>query len=366
MRLLDEASALAAGEEFHLPLSPGWALCCVIGACEGVGDFTRAAQWCERMQAVADRLGGRHMAGVCRSSYGSVIATGGDWPRAETELVAAVNDLEATRPAMARSGFVRLAQLRARQGRTREAAELFERARPHPLALIGLGTLALEDGYAQEAADAAERVLRRAAEASVVGRMPALELAVRAHAALGDLNGAGAAMAELEGAARAIRTPYVEGRARAAAGCLASARGDHAEARRAFEDALDRFTECSAPYEGALARVGLARALSGLGRGDAATREAAHARDAFTALGAARDVELASAPREGDAPPTDLSARELEVLRLVARGLSDAQIAERLFLSPHTVHRHVANTRAKLRLPSRAAAVGYAARHGLI
>jgi pimeloyl-ACP methyl ester carboxylesterase/DNA-binding CsgD family transcriptional regulator len=71
------------------------------------------------------------------------------------------------------------------------------------------------------------------------------------------------------------------------------------------------------------------------------------------------------APRgaSGDGPLTD---RELAVLRLVAEGLSDAEIGERLVVSPHTVHRHVANIRSKLRQPSRAAAVARAARLGLI
>jgi DNA-binding CsgD family transcriptional regulator len=62
----------------------------------------------------------------------------------------------------------------------------------------------------------------------------------------------------------------------------------------------------------------------------------------------------------------DLTPREVEVLRLVAHGLNDAEIAARLVLSPHTVHRHVANVRVKLRLPSRAAAVAYAARSGVL
>jgi pimeloyl-ACP methyl ester carboxylesterase/DNA-binding CsgD family transcriptional regulator len=79
------------------------------------------------------------------------------------------------------------------------------------------------------------------------------------------------------------------------------------------------------------------------------------------------EVEIASptdVPRA--AADHDLSARELEILHLVAAGLSDAQIAERLVLSQHTVHRHVANIRTKLRLPSRAAAVAHAARMGLL
>jgi pimeloyl-ACP methyl ester carboxylesterase/DNA-binding CsgD family transcriptional regulator len=77
------------------------------------------------------------------------------------------------------------------------------------------------------------------------------------------------------------------------------------------------------------------------------------------------EVEIAS-PADAPRADTDLSERELEVLRLVAEGLSDAEIAERLVLSRHTVHRHVANIRTKLRLASRAAAAAHAARLGLL
>jgi ATP/maltotriose-dependent transcriptional regulator MalT len=70
---------------------------------------------------------------------------------------------------------------------------------------------------------------------------------------------------------------------------------------------------------------------------------------------------------EADAGPLhELSAREREVLGLIAQGLSDAQVAERLVISPHTVHRHVANILAKLGLPTRAAAAARAARTGLL
>ena len=95
----------------------------------------------------------------------------------------------------------------------------------------------------------------------------------------------------------------------------------------------------------------------------------AAARDAFAALGAVRELAAAEAllaPEAAAGGLGELSAREVEVLRLVAQGLGDAEIAERLVLSPHTVHRHVANVRTKLRLPSRTAAVAYAARAGLL
>ena len=366
MRRLDQAAAVAAGEEFELPISPAWALCILIGVCERLGDFARVSQWCAAMQSMGERLNGRHLVGVCRSAYGHVLASRGEWPAAESELVAAVADLEAMRPGMAPDGLARLGELRARQGRTEEARALFERAGANRAALVGLGSLALEAGDARGAADMAERILRRVGRTAPIERIPALELLAQAYAELGELGGAGAAAADLEQIAERLGTPYLRGRARLTAGRVADRSGDHEEARRSLEDALDLFVESSAPYEAGLARLSLSGALASLGRPDAAETEACAAEKLFAKLGAVRDVERVQArERTADAVGV-LTSREREVLALVATGLSDAAIAERLNLSPHTVHRHVANVRAKLRLPSRAAAVAYAARAGLL
>jgi DNA-binding CsgD family transcriptional regulator/tetratricopeptide (TPR) repeat protein len=371
MRLLDEASAIAAGEELRLPISHGWALCYLISACEGVGDFPRATQWCETAIGIADRWHARQMMGICRSAYGNVLATNGDWAAADLELTAAVGDLEASRPGMAAGGLARLGELRARQGRADEARALFERAGSHPRALVGLGVLALDEGDAAAAADAAERVLRRLSPAAVLDRLPALELLVRARVGLGDIDAAGAGCAELERIGAELGTPYVRGRTCLVAGQVAAARGDHEHARRACEDAVDMLVEAEAAHETALARLELARALAALGRDEAAAAETRIARDVLVALGAERDVARVDSAVTGERGAGsrsvgELTPRELEVLRLVAQGLSDAEIAERLVLSQHTVHRHVANVRAKLRLPSRAAAVAYAAQAGLL
>jgi len=369
MRNLDEASAIASAEELQLPVSHGWALCYLIAACDGVGDLPRATQWCKVMRDVAERWNARMLIGVCRSTYGRVLATSGDWVRAEDELVGALCDLEAARPGQASGGLVRLGELRARQGRTDEARALFERA--GTAGLLGLGELALHGGDAPGAADAAERVLRRLPEVDVLGRFPALELLMRAQVQAGRLGAAAQALAALERAGDRLGTPYLLGRVRLAAGQLALARGDHEEARRASEDAIDRLADSAAPYDTAVARVELARALGALRRPEGAAAEARAARDAFAALGAARELEraealLAGGPAAAADPLGELSAREVEVLGLVAQGLGDAGIAQRLYLSPHTVHRHVANVRMKLRLPSRTAAVAYAARAGLL
>ena len=303
---------------------------------------------------------------ICRSSYGRVLATGGDWAAAEVELTGAIEDLEAARPGLAAGGVARLGELRARQGRIEEARILFERAGGHRLAQLGLGSLALGAGDAQAAADVAERVLRRLPADSALDRLGALELLVEARSELGELDEATAACAELAAIGEAIATPHVAGKVQLARARVALARGADDEARRACEDARDRFGEASDRFEVARAKLALAHALAAMGRERAATAEAEAAREEFAALGAAPQLALAEAlesRRGGGAQPGELSARELEILRLVADGLSDREIADRLILSPHTVHRHVANVRKKLRQPSRAAAVALRGSH---
>jgi ATP/maltotriose-dependent transcriptional regulator MalT len=347
-------------------------MCYLVAACEGVGDFPRAIQWCGAMREIADRWRGRQILGICRTAYGQILATQGDWPAAESELTGAVGDLTASRPGVAGSGFSRLAGLRARQGRLEEARELYAQAGAHPDAIVGLGELALAGGDAVVAREAADRVLRRLGPDLPLDRLPALELRGLAHAVLGDHDAAAADAREVETVALRIGTPFLTGRAHLLAGELAAARGDCEGARCAAEDAQDSFGAAAAPYDAARARLLLARALTTLGRSEQAAAEAAGARATFAQLGAAGDVERADAVLAATEAPTaprvlgDLTARELEILRLVAQGLGDAEIAERLVLSPHTVHRHVANVRLKLRLPSRAAAVAYASRAGLL
>jgi ATP/maltotriose-dependent transcriptional regulator MalT len=358
VRRLDESAALAVGEEFSETAAPGWALCHTVSACADVGDFGRAAQWCRALHTWSAAWQARHFFGVCRTAYGEVLATGGDWPSAEQELVSAMEDLRTTRPALAAPTAVRLGRLRARQGDLAEARALFEAALPLPQAILALGELDLAGGDATAAADAADRVLRRLGDASVLDRFPALELLARARAAAGDTEGAGGTAEQVEREAARLATPYMRGRGRLVRGHVLSAAGEHDRARQAAEDAADLFAACSAPYEAAHARMLLSATLEALGHPKRAEAEARAAREA---------LELLGAPGVGRRAATEeLSPREVDILRLVARGLGDAQIAERLFLSPHTVHRHIANIRTKLRVPSRAAAVARATRSGLL
>jgi RNA polymerase sigma factor (sigma-70 family) len=135
-------------------------------------------------------------------------------------------------------------------------------------------------------------------------------------------------------------------------GVLHAARGDHERARTLLEDALDGYERSGIPYEAALTRRDLASCLAALGRPDAAAEEAARASTELRALSSAGPVDALG----------PLSAREREVLALIAEGLTNRQIAEQLVLSEHTVHRHVTNLLAKLGLHSRTAAATLAAR----
>ncbi|MEA2177040.1 MAG: hypothetical protein QOG77_337, partial [Solirubrobacteraceae bacterium] len=357
LRCLDDCATLAIAEEFDLIVAPGWALCHTVSVCANVGDFGRAGQWCRALHTWSERWQGRHFFGICRTAYGDVLATRGDWATADEELSSALRDMRVTRPAMAASTAVRLGRLRASQGDEAAARELFESALPLPAAILALGELDMGAGDPSAGVDAADRVLRNLGAAAVLERFPALELRARSSARAGDAGSAAAAADELTLDAERLGTPYMRGRSRLVQADVLAAAGSHDGARRAAEDAIDLFGHCAAPYDAACARIVLSEALAALGRDERAAAEAHAARDALASLRAVRP----------DEPGTEeLSPRETEILRLVAQGMGDAQIAGRLFLSPHTVHRHVANIRAKLRTPSRAAAVAYASRHGLL
>jgi DNA-binding NarL/FixJ family response regulator len=376
LRELDGVSAAVLAGEIEDPVAIGLSCCYLVNACERVRDGDRAVQWCDRLKGFCATWGLRPLLAMCRAQYASVCVWRGAWEEAETELTAATADLAASRPAMTAEGQARLGWLRRVQGRLDEAAVLFAAAGKQPLAALGRAVLALDRGDASRAADLAERYLRQVPASNLTDRAPGLELLVQACTASGALDAARVALVELERIATQMAAPPVSASARLAAGWVAGAAGDAAAARRHFEDAVDLLLGSGAPYEAARARLELAQALARLGQPAAAREELRSAMSVLERLDAAHDLArarrlegvlaLRSGEPSGRGRAGGLTRRELEVVRLIASGLGNQAIAERLGLSEHTVHRHVANLLTRLDVPSRSAAVARAAQLGLL
>ena len=378
MRGLDEVNAAVLAGELTDLVAIGLSCCYLIAACERVRDYDRAVQWCTRLKAFCAKWGLRPLFAVCRSQYASICLWRGTWLEAEAELRAASQELAASRPAMTGDALVRLAELRRRQGRLVEATELFEQAGPHGLALLGRAELAFDRGDLQAAREQAERYLRHVPTHNRTDRAAGLDLLVRALTGLRERERAETALAELSGIAARVSTVPLRAAASFAAGYVAIGDGRPDAARQHLEDAVDLYLQSGAPFEVARSRIELARALGALGRTEHAVEEARRAVGLLTELhaefelGRARTVlESLSAIQPGGEPPDasrngGITKRELEVLRLVAEGLNNQTIAERLFVSDHTVHRHLANILRKLSVSTRAAAVAQAVRRGLL
>jgi ATP/maltotriose-dependent transcriptional regulator MalT len=369
MRLLDEAAAAAIASGSDDFAAVAHTLCAMLVACEYACDFERASEWSGRTAEYARRHRFRPLHATCQTTHAGVLIWRGLWREAEAELLQADRELSVTRPASRAQTIVRLADLRRRQGRFSEAAQLFAQVEGDSAALPGMAALALDVGDAERARDLAQRYLRQTPASDRGKRASGLDPLVSAGARLGDLDAADQALEELESIAALAPSGPLRALASAAAGRIAATREEPERARQLFEDAIDMLGRCGAPFECAQARLDLAAVLHDSGRRAAAAQEARRALETFERLGAAHGVERATAfldrLEDGSAsrPPAGLTARELGVLRLLAAGLRNRDIAARLGISEHTVHRHLSNLYRKLDVSSRTAAAAFAHRH---
>jgi DNA-binding CsgD family transcriptional regulator len=362
MRRLDEATAATVAGELDDLDAISSCCCYLIDACKRVRDFERASQWCEHVKGFCEQWSDRLTFAACRAHYADILIWRGEWSEAEAELRSNLGPLADIHPNRLADGMVRLAELRRRQGQLDEAARLLEAAGGHFLAPLVRAALALDRGDAAAAANEAERSLRRLPAEGITDRAPALEILVRARLARDEPEAAAQAAAELRAIAAGSGTAATAAAAAYAEGLLAAAGADWQAARPAFEDAVDLYAGAGGRWEAGHARRNLARALRALGHDEAAEREARAADEALRALGAS-----APAP-DAAAAPAGLTARELEVLRLIARGRSNAEIAAELVLSVRTVERHIANIYDKIGASgraARAAAASYALAAGV-
>jgi DNA-binding CsgD family transcriptional regulator len=368
MALLDQAMAAITGREIADHKVMGEIYCRLLSACEQALDVRRAEEWV----AAVDRyiVWRDFVRPTCRTHYGGILVALGRWTEAETELLAAIEAFERGYRGDRAFPLIRLADLRVRQGRFEEAERLLEGQEWHPVARRTAAAIAWGRGDLELAEELA-RLCIEGGDTSDPAACPVLELLVMIQVASGDLDAAGETRERLAALAAEAGSDRLAAVAELASG-LVGAAADDEEASAHLKRALEAFAGLQLPLESARCRLELARALAAR-RPDAAAYEGRLALQAFEQLGASRDADAAGEVLRGIGLPgrswpkgsRSLTKREREVLALLAEGLANAQIADRLFISVRTAEHHVASILGKLDLRSRAEAAAYALREGL-
>jgi ATP/maltotriose-dependent transcriptional regulator MalT len=366
LALLDEAMAAVINGDLSSYFT-GIIYCSVIAACLELGDIGRAGEWSDAAREWCDTLApDSPFPPLCRVNRSEVARLRGSWSEAEAEALRAADELMAIESGPGGgSAFSQLGEIRRCVGDLAGAEAAFERAMelgddPQP----GLALLRLS----QRKVEAARTALRSAlaAERHPPRRARLLGAQVEAALAAGAVDEARAAADELDAMAAATDFPAFAAAAASAVGAVALAEGDADGAIGSLRSATATWRDLRLPRETAATRSLLGRALLAAGDEEAARVELGAALAEFERLGAGPDVAMLRAALGAPAPlPGGLTAREVEVLRLVAAGRTNRDIAVELVISEHTVARHLQNTFAKLGVSSRAAATAYAFEHGL-
>lgn len=367
------SQGLATLDEAMLPVvagrvDPGYAgniYCQLMSMCHELADFRRAQEWTDTTTRWCEGFPDAVMfLGVCRVHRAQLMQVRGDWAQAEEEALRLCDELASMNVDAVGEGYYELGEVRRQRGDLARAEESYARAHemgrdPQP----GLALLRLAQERIDDAAQAISGALATAVDPLLRARLRDAQVEIAL--ATEDLDTAEAATGELEGAADRYGSSGLVGAAIQARGAVALARGDHEGALRHLNDACRRWREVGARHREARVRVQLARTHRAMGDHDAAERELDAAGDEFERLGAERDAEHVISLRSEPALPGGLTAREVEVLRLVAAGMTNKEVAETLYVSQKTVARHLSNIFTKLQVSSRTAAAAYAFEHGL-
>ena len=360
LALLDEAMLGIAAGETSTQVT-GWMYCSMIGACHDVHELRRAREWTAALNAWCDALPqftGAY-SGICRVHRAELLRLGGAWPDAVREARSACERFgEGYGQVVAGMAFYQLGEIHRLRGELAHAQEAYRRASEHGWdTQPGLALLRLAQGKAGPAAAALRRALGESPDAMTRSRL--LPAQVEIALAVSDAGAARSAAEELSGIADSFGTSALRALSLCATGAVDLADGDAGSALPLLRRAWRLWSDLDAPYEVARTRVLLGTACRALGDEDGATMELAAAAKTFAQLGAATDLAKL------DGGGSVLSPREIEVLRLLAGGLTNRGIANRLVLSDKTVARHVSNIFTKLGVGSRTAAAAYAFEHGI-
>jgi ATP/maltotriose-dependent transcriptional regulator MalT len=365
--LFDEAMVAVTTGELS-SITTGIVYCGVIASCVDNFDLRRAAEWTEAL----DRWSATQpdlvpFRGQCLVHRSQLLQAHGDWAEASSEADRARRHLsDPAHPALGLAMYQQ-GELHRLRGRFADAERAYRAAsregrEPAP----GLALLRLAEGNL----DAAVVAIRRMVEESR-GRLAHAEMlaaCVDIMLGAGDIEEARAALDGLTKIADAADVPVLAAMTAYATGSVLLAAGDAPEALGALRRAFEAWRELDMPHHAARARVRIGLACRAVGDHEAAGLELDAARATFERLGAEPDLAALASLTSSDSPhrPGGLTERECEVLRQVAAGKSDREIAVALVISEHTVGRHLQNIFRKLGLSSRAAATAYAYEHDLI
>jgi DNA-binding CsgD family transcriptional regulator len=359
----DEAVAAVAGGEVS-PISSGIILCTVVGDAHLGFDLARVIEWtkvldewCRRQPELVAYSGQRH------ALRAALLLLQGAWAEASAAAELALSRFRAGDYRAAFGAHYHFADLQRLRGAFHSAAEAYRRAgetswEPQP----GLALLHLAEGRLQPAQ---EEIRRSAAAADPFTRRHLLRAVVDIEVAAGDPGAARRALTEFQTLGASSSTPMFAALAAFAEGQVLLAEGDATNGLVSARTAVDAWRSLGVPYEAARSRVLVGRTLQALGEAAAARAEFEAARGVFLELGAHPALaELAGF--SGERRAGLLTDRELEVLRLVSKGLTNRAIGVKLSLSEKTVARHLSNIFGKLGLSTRAAATSYAYENGLV